>query len=130
MPERSTYERAALEYCAPRGIRLSDFLDLWSQGDQLAALEWQAEQSWRCSECGLDSRETVGPKHEDRWNAELSGHCDGCRAKERARATIAGDDHLNPNAGARLRFWRDEEVADGSVDEPRPAGGEARPVRP
>lgn len=119
MGERSPFEQAAIAYCAPRGIRLSHFLEVWSEADQWAALEWQAEQSFRCSGvCGLDTRQTVGPEHEDKWNAELSGHCDGCRAAERARADLAGNDHPDQNAGARLRFWRDEEGSNGRVVEP------------
>jgi hypothetical protein len=119
----SPWERMALDYCAPHGVPLSVFLGrtvypgepLWLVRDAEAAMWWQAEQSWRCTECGLDTRQTVGPAHEDKWNAELSGHCDGCRAAERARADLNGNDHPAQHAGARLRFWRDEEVTGGDV---------------
>jgi hypothetical protein len=102
---------------------------VWSDDDQMAALEWAADESFRCSGCGLDMRETVGPEHEDKWNAELSDHCDGCRAKERARSMIA-DEHPDPNAGARLRYWRDKEIDNGRVDDPSADGEQARTVGP
>jgi hypothetical protein len=50
--DRSPFEAAALRYCAPRGIRLSDFTDLWPEADQWAALEWQATEDGRCPSCG------------------------------------------------------------------------------
>lgn len=117
LADRPGHERAALAYCAPRGIPLSVFLGramypgdpVWLEDDTVAALEWHADDAYRCDGCGLDTRETVGPDNEDKWNAELSGHCDGCRAAERARADLDGNRHPDQNAGARLRFWRDEE---------------------
>lgn len=123
-----------MRYCCPRGIPVTRFTERrvgrpeWTDTDIDAALEWQLEQDWRCTGCGQDMRETFGPDHVDKWNAALSGHCDGCRAGERARSTLAGDDKIDPNAGARLRYWRDEEATDGRVDDPGPAVGETEPA--
>jgi hypothetical protein len=117
LPDRGPFERAALDYCAPRGIRLSEFLEVWSYEDQIAALEWQADQARTCSGCGQNLEETTGPGTFDKWNAELSGHCDGCRALHREAMVVAGRDELDPSVGARYRVWRDEENTDGRVDD-------------
>ena len=107
------------------------FLEVWSVNDQWAALEWATDQATRCVGCGLDVRETVGPEHVDKWNAELSGHCDGCRAMARATADLSGNDHPDQNAGARFRFWRDQEVVtDGGVGDTGANGSQAEPVGP
>jgi hypothetical protein len=123
MAERSPYEQAALDYCAPRGIRLSEFLEVWSEGDQWAALEWQADQAQKCSGCGHRLNETMGPGTEDKWNAEVSGHCDACRALHRAASIAAGRDELDPTVGARYRMWRDE-ATNGRIDNPGAAVSE------
>lgn len=125
MPDPLTsYEELAIAYCAPRGIPLSVFCDVWSERDQWAALKWEADRTSRCPDCGLDTRETFGPEHVDKWNAEIAGHCDGCRARERLQSVMTGNDELDENAGVRLRFWRDQEESDGRVDQPSPAGSE------
>ena len=123
MPDRSPYEQAALNYCAPRGIPLSEFLYVWSDEDRWAALDWQAEQDRRCSGCGQDLEQTLGPGSFDKWNAEVSGHCDGCRALHRAASIDAGKDDLDPTVGVRYRIWRD---TDGRVDNTSTAVGETR----
>lgn len=128
MSERTPYEQAALEYCAPRGIRLSEFLEVWSYGDQVAALEWQADQLSRCKDCGQNMAETIGEGTDDTWNAVVSGHCDACRALHRAASIAAGKDDIDPTVGARFRMWRDEEANDGGVDQPGTNGREARTV--
>lgn len=121
MPDRSDYELAAIEYCAPRGIPLSTFLNVWSEDDQRAALEWAAEQARTCAGCGQNLEETTGPGAFDTWNAEIAGHCDGCRARARKEAELSGSDDLDPHAGVRLRLWKDE-VTDGRVHQPGAAG--------
>jgi hypothetical protein len=125
MRDRGPFEQAALDYCAPRGIRLSEFMQLWTYEDQMAALEWQAEQARRCNECGQNLDETMGPDTDDTWNAEVSGHCDGCRALHRAAAIEAGRDDLDPTVGARYRMWKDSEGSNGRVHESGPAVSEA-----
>lgn len=125
MPDRTPYEQVALEYCAPRGIPLSEFLHVWSDEDRWAALDWQAEQARRCSGCGQSLDETLRPGDFDKWNAEISGHCDGCRALHRAQAVASGSDDLDEHAGARFRIWRDKED-DGGQHKPGAVVGEAR----
>lgn len=125
MPDRTPYEEAALSYCAPRGIRLSEFLEVWSDADQWAALDWQAQQARRCSGCGQSLDETMGPGTDDTWNAVVSGHCDGCRALHRVASIEAGRDELDPTVGARYRMWKDED-ANGRVDDPGATVSEAR----
>ncbi len=114
-PER---ERAALAYCAPRGIPLSVFLGRdvypgepqWSPDDAVAALDWLAHEMGRCSGCGHQLADTAGPGEFDKWNAEKSGACDACRAIDRAARLVAGtDDPVPETTGARFRVWRDED---------------------
>ncbi len=82
----------------------------------LAALEWQVAQSRRCAN-GHDLGETMGPDQFDKWNAEVAGTCDICRALDRAERIAAGNDDLDPLSGMQFRVWRDkEEAADGRVD--------------
>ena len=124
--DRSAFEQACLRYCAPLGIPLSVFKDervvypgepQWLEGDVLAALDWQNHQDQTCDGCGQTLDETFGPAHEEKWNAEMSGHCDGCRALRRAALIAQGsDDPIDPTVGARFRMWRDEEASDGSVE--------------
>ena len=48
--------RAELDYCAPRGIPHSDFLN-WEQDDQDKALAWQVDEADKCPGCGTRSYE-------------------------------------------------------------------------
>lgn len=41
-----------MEYCGPRGIRYTEFLD-WPQIDQDAALAWARRDRSKCGGCGL-----------------------------------------------------------------------------
>lgn len=121
--DRSPGERAALTYCAPRGVPLSVFQGrtvypgepMWLEDDMLAALEWQAEQARLCSGCGHNLDDTMGPANSDKWNAEIAGACDACKAIDRAARIAAGVDDLDANAGVRYRTWRDEEDTDGRL---------------
>ena len=74
-----------MDYCGPRGIPLSVFLD-WPVEDQDAALAWQSLENARCPGCGT---RTVD------WEPELGGSrtawtpsirvCQGCVQLERTR---------------------------------------------
>lgn len=75
--------------------------------DTIAALEWQVEQDMRCTSCGQPTYETLGPSNTDKWNAEVAGYCDGCRASHRAGAILAGRDELDPTVGVRFKMWKD-----------------------
>jgi hypothetical protein len=77
-------------------------------------LEWQAEQDRKCKQCGHNVDETFGPDNADKWNAEVAGYCDGCRAGHRATSILAGRDDLDPTVGARFRFTRDEPSVNGN----------------
>jgi hypothetical protein len=121
----SPVERAALEYCAPRGIPLSVFIDQrvvypgdpqWTGKDAAAALWWQAEQDKRCDGCGGNLVETLDPDNEDRYRAE-GVWCHRCRAIQREALAMAGKNpysDADPTAGARYRIIENpliEEVA-------------------
>lgn len=116
MSDRTPLEQAALNYCAPRGIPLSEMLGRtvypgeprWLPDDLQAALEWQAEQAGKCSGCGQNLDDTTGEVNFDKWNAE-GITCDACRAISRTAHTAAGRDDLDPLAGKRYRVWRDKE---------------------
>jgi hypothetical protein len=116
--DRPDHEQAALAYCAPRGIPLSVFLGRvvypgepqWLPDDTVAALDWLAYDMARCSGCGHQLADTVGPGEFDKWNAEKSGACDACRAIDRAARLVAGtDDPVPETTGARFRVWRDKD---------------------
>ena len=95
-----------MAYCGPRGIPLSRFLD-WDDGDQDAALVWQAHEARRCPSCGT---------HPDDWDPTKGGDrsayaaevviCPGCRTLDDARAH--GPER--PPYGAHLMLTRPEEV--------------------
>lgn len=97
MPDRPLFERAAIRYCVPRGIRLSEFLDVWSESDQIAALEWQAEQDGKCPGCGEPVAECMA--HEDdapAYEVEVR-RCHACQAKGMEERAMARDG--DPGAG-------------------------------
>ena len=113
--ELTENEKAALTYCAPHGIPLSVFLGrivypgepMWLPRDVQGVFWWLQV----CKTCGHHPEETFGPGEQDKWNAEMSGHCDGCRALERASLMAAGsDDPVSPAVGARYRMWRDKDT--------------------
>lgn len=72
-------------------------------------MEWRAEQDRKCKGCGQNIDETFGVANDDKWNVELIGHCDACRAAHRMTMMIVGRDELDPTVGNRYRFWRDVE---------------------
>jgi hypothetical protein len=79
-------------------------------------LEWQAEQDRHCKGCGQNLDETFGPDNFDKWNAELAGSCDACRARSRAAHIAAGKDDLDPMAGLMFRTWRDQASTNGEMN--------------
>jgi len=112
---RSPFEQAALNYCAPGHVPLSIFLGrvvnpgepYWLESDQIAALEWQAEQNRRCV-CGEDLDESTAPDAHDAY--VVAGiRCHACAAIDRRARAIAGRDDIDPLAGMRYRFLTGEE---------------------
>lgn len=69
-----------MEYCGPRGIAHSTFLD-WDQSDRDKALWWLIHDRERCPGCGTRPEEWVGDK--DAFIPEAT-HCRGCEVKARA----------------------------------------------
>jgi hypothetical protein len=103
-------ERAALDYCAPRGIPLSVFLGRviypgdpqWLPEDTEAALWWQANV---CS-CGQLLSESMDPANEKLYAAE-GLWCFACRAIHREAVAMTGKNpyqDADPTAGTRYRF--------------------------
>lgn len=110
-------ERAALDYCAPRGIPLSVFLGRpvypgnpqWLERDTQAAMWWQANV---CTGCGQLLTETMvdfdesNPRREFEWQAR-GDWCHCCRAIHREALVMAGKNphtDADPTAGARFRI--------------------------
>lgn len=106
--ELTPADRFALDYCAPRGIPLSVFLDQWSQKDRQAALQWMAEQNRKCSGCGNPLDECMsedGPEYE----AELL-RCYACAARDDRSAKLS-EDPPKSRHGAYIVTRRVEEIA-------------------
>ena len=92
-----------MAYCGPRGIPLSVFLG-WPQGDQDAALAWQADQDARCATCGT---------HPEDWDPEAGGHrmalrpelyrCRGC---ERLEQLQQSSEPAEAGRGVHIRMVR------------------------
>lgn len=76
-----------MDYCGPRGIPHSRFLD-WSTDDQEKALWWMARERQRCNGCGT---------HPDEWNEDLGGSREAYKAEER---TCPGCRERGPAADA------------------------------
>lgn len=106
-------ERAALGYCASRGIPLSVFLGrvvypgdpAWLDRDADAVLWWQANV---CSGCGQLLSESMDPANEYKYEAE-GLWCFGDRAIHREAVAMAGKNphqDADPTAGTRFRFVR------------------------
>lgn len=63
-------EKAALNYCAPRGIALSVFLGRvvypgdpqWEDRDTWAAMQWLVDQNGACSGCGQPRAKSMLPE--------------------------------------------------------------------
>lgn len=51
-----------MDYCGPRGIPHSEFLN-WDIDDQAKALGWAAEEAQRCSQCGTAPWEWAEDNH-------------------------------------------------------------------
>lgn len=73
-----------LDYCVPRGIPHSTFLD-WLELDQDKAIEWQRLQLEKCSSCGTRSAEWA----RDRFAfVAHTSRCPGCEVIEMEQANI------------------------------------------
>lgn len=113
MTERSPFEQAALDYCAPRGIPLSVFLGRivypgdpqWLEADTLAALEWETQQANRCSGCGQNLDESQKKDNAFVYQAAAVS-CHGCQAILRASKPLDQDARF----GTRYRFTRTPEA--------------------
>lgn len=66
-----------MNYCAPLGIPLSEFLN-WHPDDQQAALAWQADRNSRCSHCGTADWEWE--ENRDAYVAKVKV-CRGCHRR-------------------------------------------------
>jgi len=118
---RTPFEQAALAYCAPRGIRLSEFLDLWSPGDQRSALEWQTEQNLKCPGCGQPVTECMVDEDDaPAYEVELR-RCHACKAKGIEEREMSRDSDPDPGLYSIVR-----KVTDGRVDVAATNGSETR----
>jgi len=115
--DRQPAERAAIDYCAPRGIPYTVFCGrvvgmgepAWTDDDREAVFEWLHEQSQRCSSCGADLSEALAEENSFGYQAEALW-CHGCRAMHRAAIHLSGPGAKeNPLAGARYRFTKTPE---------------------
>jgi hypothetical protein len=119
--DRSPVEQAALEYCVPKGIPFTVFWGRvvghgepqWTLEDRQAVFDWLSEQAHRCTDCGADLDDSL--KVENRWAYEAEAlWCHACRAIHRASVALA-DGKENPLAGARYRFKKTPEKANGHI---------------
>jgi hypothetical protein len=74
-----------MEYCGPRGIPHSQFLD-WRDSDRSKAIWWSVRQRAACPSCGTRAEEWDPAKggSRDAYRAELV-ECPGCVERERAQ---------------------------------------------
>lgn len=84
-----------MAYCGPRGIPLSTFLN-WSQADQDAALQWQADENARCPSCGTHPQDW----REDREHSHA--HIRACRGCEKKQQLAESNVVANASKGARV----------------------------
>lgn len=90
-----------MAYCGPRGIPLSTFL-AWPQGDQDAALIWQAHEAKRCRACGT---------HPTDWILDEGGHPNAfavdfyrCRGCEQLQQVQQSDELRDLGRGVHLHL--------------------------
>lgn len=122
--DRTPVEQAIIGYCVPRGIRFSEFRDLWSDEDQQAVYDWLESQA-RCDGCGQPLTESMRKENTFAYKATALD-CHGCKAVA-AEAARRQKGKPDPNAGTRFRVTR-REVNDGRVNNSGAAVGEARAV--
>lgn len=72
-----------MAYCGKRGIPLSRFLGReggpeWLESDRKAALDWQAYEAQRCTQCGTHPDDVEAGT----FHAHLS-QCKGCQHRQR-----------------------------------------------
>jgi hypothetical protein len=129
MGDRSPLEQALINYCVPRGIRLSDFEDLWSERDREAVWWWLTDQAKRCSSCGQLLDDALKKENTWAYAAEVLS-CHGCQAMNRAAVELLPGTKADPLAGARYRFTQTPEATNGRVDDPGANGQQARAPGP
>jgi hypothetical protein len=120
MADRTPYEQAALDYCAPKGIPLSVFLEVWSEADQLAALEWQALEARKCPN-GHDITESTLKDNSYAYRADPV-RCHACYAIHAAEAQLHHHSS-DQNAGTLWQLTK-LEAGNGRVDNPAATGSE------
>jgi hypothetical protein len=73
-----------MDYCAPRGIAHSDFLE-WDEDSRIGALAWMVEDRITCSQCGTREEEWDPSQGGDRVAYVPVAHtCQGCARIEQA----------------------------------------------
>lgn len=96
-----------MEYCGPRGIPLSTFLQ-WPPDDQLAALSWSSEDRVRCPHCG--TAEWEWEEDGDAYRAEPRV-CRGCHRRGVEEQQLRKQETAMP--GIYVRLTKDHK---GGVD--------------
>lgn len=86
-----------MNYCGPRGIPLSTFLE-WSASDQDAALAWANAEAQKCPGCGT-SREDW--REDDKAYHAHNVYCPGCAAR-----SSAGNEESAKIAGVQTQLAR------------------------
>ena len=73
-----------MDYCAPRGIAHSDFLE-WDEESRVGAIAWMVEERITCSQCGTREDEWDPTRGGDRVAYVPVAHtCEGCARIEQA----------------------------------------------
>ncbi len=97
--DRPTLDRAALAYCAPRGIPLSVFLGrvvypgdpVWLPDDTLAALDWQEHEATKCPGCGQPRDESMAHEDDSPPYEVTLNRCQACKAAAIEVKAFGGD---------------------------------------
>jgi hypothetical protein len=114
MVEWSPLEQAIINYCVPRGIRISDFEDLWSDRDRDAVWWWLVDQANRCDGCGQPLDESMKKENSFAYRAE-GVRCHGCYAIASAGAQAEGG-KARVTAGWRWQLTKTGD-SNGRVDD-------------
>lgn len=113
--DRSPLERVQINYCAPRGIPLSQFAGravypgdpAWLDDDREAVLDWLEKEASRCERCGQDTRESM--KLENAYTYRAKGlRCHSCYAIDAEAAQLTRS-KPGPMAGIRFQVTKVED---------------------